>query len=139
MKIVFVKTSGMIGFVDQPKWKDGDVRDVKKSRAEYLLSTHPANFMKADDYTDKVKKDAADIIKVDEAKKNARPHGHPVEAGDTTGADTTALTAEENLLFESAAKKIDNNEVLTEEEQAVFDKVEAKTSNDAGQEGSDNG
>ena len=140
MKIAFVSTSGMIGFTDRPKWTNGEVRDVKKARAQYLLDTHPDNFMTADDFENKTKQDKVAAAKVEDDKKNAHPRGHPSNPGDTTGSDTTGLTAEEHVLFESASKKIDEGNELTEAEQAVFDKVEAETSNDDGnQEGSDNG
>lgn len=129
MKVTFRETGGMVAYRGVKSatdlWRNGETRDVKAAVGEHLLKTHPANFVEPAEYKAEQAEAAAAAHK---AANPATPAGDPKAAsqpGETAGEDLSALTPAEKELYAAAAKKVDLNQELTAEEQAVFDKLEA--------------
>lgn len=107
---------------------DGSTYNFPKEQAEGLLKDFPLNWFTADDLDKQLETEAEQAATAEEAALTALPSGHPQKAGDTTGVDLEGLSEEDAALYKEAARKVDSNEELTDDEMAVLSKVEEAAS-----------
>ena len=132
MKIGFLSTSAMKSYKDRPDFRNGDTRTVTDERYKHLCETFPLNFFPAGEMKQKLKSDKDAVAQAVEDLTLSAPAGYMdtqdgQSIGEHAAVDTSGLSEAEAKLYEIAVAKIDKGEDLSDDEKAVFDKVEAQT------------